>query len=103
SVHALGILLVSVAWESWPTLSPRIAHSLATGAAALRVASAHSVVLTGWKYLGFGMLLIALAAFLDRRQAPERLRRTHGVLTALALLAVTFAGSAPLLAAILAG
>jgi hypothetical protein len=91
SVHTLGILLAVGAWE--------------TGLSWLGV-SAHSLVLTGWKYLGFGTLLIALAALLDRSQAPERLRRTHGVLTALVLLAVTFAtlgstGSALLLAAIL--
>jgi hypothetical protein len=107
SVHGLGILLAAATWESWPALAPRIAHALATGAAALFGVSTGSEVLMGWKYLGFGTLLIALAALLDRRQAPERLRRTHGVLTALVLLAVTFAalgsaGSALLLAAILA-
>ncbi|MEA2600584.1 MAG: hypothetical protein QOF89_1576 [Acidobacteriota bacterium] len=91
SIHALGILLAAVAWE--------------TGLDWFGV-STSSDVITGWKYLGFGTLLILLAALLDRLKAPERLRRTHGVLTALVLLVVIVpamaCGSALLLAAVLA-
>ncbi len=106
-VHVLGTLLAAAAWGLCPALAPHLAHNVATGSADLLRVSPDGGVLRGWGFLGFSTVLILLAALLNRQETPERLRRTHGVLITIVLLAIVFGtlgaqGSAPLVAAILA-
>ena len=61
-------------------------------AAALLGLQTCSLVLLGWGQLGFLAGLTGLSLLLKRRQAPEKLLRMHGALTALLILWVTSLG-----------
>jgi hypothetical protein len=94
AVHVLGVLAALVAYNSAPALAPELARELTEAAASLLGLYTGSPVLLGWGQLGFLAVLIGLGVLLRRAQLPETLRRMHGALTALMILAITLLGLA---------
>lgn len=92
AVHVLGVLAAAVAYYTSPALAPRLVSELSRVGAALLGTFLNSPVLTGWALLGFLAGMTGLGLLLRHRQAPEALRRVHGVLTTLVLLWITAHG-----------
>ena len=86
--HVAGVLAAFVAYLSSPNLWPELVRTVQRTLTALLGFRPDFVT---WGLLGFLALLIGLGALLVRRQAPEKLRQAHGILTALLWLWITAA------------
>lgn len=94
ALHVLGVLAALVAYDSAPALAPGLAREATKAAASFLGLYTGSPVLLAWGQLGFLAILTGLGVLLRRRQAPEKLRRMHGAMTALLIVGITVLGIA---------
>ena len=89
AAHVAGVAAAFIAYHSSPALFPELARTAKEALTFFLGLGDGSPALVGWGDLGFLALLTVLGVALARRQAPERLRRLHGILIAVQVLAIT--------------
>jgi len=87
--HVAGVAAAFVAYHSSPALFPELIHPLKSAMGALLGFDPDSTApAVGWGDVGFLSLLFLFGWTLRRREAPETVRRAHGTLTFLQVLAI---------------
>lgn len=89
AAHVVGVMAAFVAYHSSPALFPALIHPLKTAMGALLGFDPNATApLVGWGDVGFLALLFAFGVALLRRGSSETIRRVHGVLIFLQILAI---------------